>query len=710
MAQHRPADRMADTAADAAAALNAGAPGDPGGAAAAGEGGHSRGVVPLLALAIFLAPAVGVPSELMLQDTLKSIVVSLAALLAALLYFGQQRVSAQAVRWHPVLWLPLLLMAYALGSMAWSHTYLAAVEAIRWFVFSLLVWLGLNTFKRERLPWLAWGVHAGAVLASLWAALQFWVDFRLFAQGPNPASTFVNRNFFAEFLVCTLPFSALLLARARSTVAALAMAASTALVVVAILMTGTRAALIALGLQLLVVLPLVAWRLFAATAPAREAGIPVPAGEAVIPATAGEAVIPAKVGIQGFQTARGGGRTTVLLERPRWPASRHAIVLAVLLGSVIGMGLIPSGNDKIRGEGLGTTALERSFERAASIRPGDPSLHLRQVMWKATLRVIEARPFTGVGAGAWEAEVPLYQPDSQQLETDYYVHNEVLQLLAEYGMAGLLFLAGLLGYLLLAAWCTWQLAGGPHAQEGPWRAAALSSLLALLLVSNVGFPWRMAATGALFALCLGLLAASDARLGLAGRFGVRVLAWNRARNTAALAGTIASLALAGYITQQAAEVERKIVQATQIALFISASGEPLRPPPSALGPRQGPHAAADARGDRHHAALPQDHAHRGRRTGGLGRLAQCDLDLGVGAAVAAACGGHPHQCGPRPCRDERAGARLRVPGPRQGDCAACDLGAVAGGDPAVALSAMRARRLPDRPRGAGHRAATTWTC
>ena len=55
------------------------------------------------------------------------------------------------------MWLPLALMAYALGSMAWSHTYLGGVEAIRWFIFSLLLWLGVNTLSRERLPTLALG-------------------------------------------------------------------------------------------------------------------------------------------------------------------------------------------------------------------------------------------------------------------------------------------------------------------------------------------------------------------------------------------------------------------------------------------------------------------------------------------------------------------------------------------------------------------------
>lgn len=487
---------------------------------AAEEGPGPTGVVLLLAAAMLLAPALGVPNELMLQDTLKSIVVSFAALLAALLFFWHRRTSADALRWHPVLALPLLLMAYALGSMAWSHTYLAAVEAIRWFVFALLVWLGLNAFTRERLPVLAWGIHAGAVIASLWAALQFWIDLRLFPQGPNPASTFVNRNFFAEFVVCTLPFSALLLARARRGAMAVLLASSTALVVVAILMTGTRAALIALWLQLLLVLPLVAWRL---------RSVPRPA------------------------------------------------IAAVFLGSVLAMGLIPSGNARLLDEGRGTTALERGFKRTASIQPGDPSLQLRTLMWQATLRMIEARPLAGVGAGAWEAMVPLYQTGSQQLETDFYVHNEALQLLAEYGVAGALFLLGLVGYLLSAAWRTWRLAGGLHADEARWRAAALSSLMALLLVGNVGFPWRMASTGALFALSLGLLAASDAQLEWPGRFGVRRLGWSRTRNALALAGTFAALLLAGFITQQAAEAERKIVRATQIAMRISASGRPGDP-------------------------------------------------------------------------------------------------------------------------------------
>jgi hypothetical protein len=196
----------------------------------------------LLTLMMVFAPALGVPHEEMLQDTLKSIVVAFGALGAGLMFFWHQRNRRDGLRWHALMWLPLALMAYALGSMVWSHTYLGAVEAIRWFIFSLLLWLGLNTLSRERLPTLAWGIHWGAVVASLWTALQFWVDFTYFPQGPNPASTFVNRNFFAEFVVCTLPCSVLLMSRARASAQIARLAFTTGFNIVAIMMTGTRSA------------------------------------------------------------------------------------------------------------------------------------------------------------------------------------------------------------------------------------------------------------------------------------------------------------------------------------------------------------------------------------------------------------------------------------------------------------------------------------
>jgi O-antigen ligase/Flp pilus assembly protein TadD len=465
----------------------------------------------------------------MLQDTLKSIVVSMFTLAAALLLFLQLRPRREPLRWHAVIWLPVLLCAYALGSMAWSHRYLGGVEAIRWFVFGVLVWLGLNTLTRARLTWLAWGVHGGALVASLWAALQFWMEFGLFPQGPNPGSTFVNRNFFAEFVVCTLPFGMLLLARARLSATVCLLAASNGFIVTTILMTGTRAALMALWLQFLVVLPLIAWR------------------------------------------CRG------QLAWPQWSRRLRLGAVAVMLGTVVLLGLIPSTNPKILEEERGVNALQRGASRTQSIGPKDYSLGVRMVMWRATLNAIRAKPVTGLGAGAWESEIPLYQAEGSQLETDYYVHNEFLQLVAEYGLVGWLFLLGLLAYLLAAAWRSWKAESSEAQADQPWRAVLLASLLALLVVSNIGFPWRMATTGALFALCLGGLAASDARLGWRGRLAARPLRWSPLAANLCVAATVACLALALYITQQAGEAERKLVQAAKLALTVSASGRPNSP-------------------------------------------------------------------------------------------------------------------------------------
>lgn len=478
---------------------------------------------------MFLAPALGSPTELMLQDTLKSAVVSMCTLVAALLLFMQVRNRREPLRWHAVIYLPLLLLAYALGSIAWSHAFLASVESIRWFVFALVLWLGLNVLTRQRLGWLAAGFHAGALVASVWAMLQFWADLPLFPQGPVPASTFINRNFFAEYVVCTMPFGLLLLAHARRSGTVALLACTNALVVVAICMTGTRAALMALWLQLFLVLPLIAWR------------------------------------------CRG------QLAFPGWSRNLRAIALGLFLGVVLGLGMIPTDNHKVLDEERGATALQRAVSRTESIGPKDYSLGVRMIMWRATLNAIRARPVVGLGAGAWESQIPLYQAEGSQLETDYYVHNEFLQMVAEYGVVGWIFLLLLIAYLLNAAWRTWKPETAEGRQDQPWRAVMLTSLLALMVVSNIGFAWRLAATGALFALCLGGLAASDARLGWRARWGAQPLRWSPMVASVCMGLTGVCIVLALYITQQAAEAERKLVQATKLALTISGSGRPNSP-------------------------------------------------------------------------------------------------------------------------------------
>lgn len=488
-------------------------------------------VVFTLGLTIFLLPAVGVLNELMLQDTLKSIVVSFGALIAAALFFWTARGTAQLWRWHGVMWLPLLLCAYALGSMAWSHTYLAGVEAIRWFIFSILLWLVLNTFKRENFALLAHAIHWGAVAASLWAVLQFLLDIRWFPQGPNPASTFVNRNFFAEFVVCTIPFSFWLVGQARSMDQIVLRTFLASFNITALLMTGTRSALVAL-MVVVVMLGIVAVRCKAD------------------------------------------------LAASSWNRKERWLAIFTLLATVYGLGSVPTGNAALKKENWGDTALERTFYRVGGFSAGQEFVSgsgaVRLVMWKASVRMIQDVPLTGVGAGAWEVDVPLYQQSGAQTETDFYAHNEYLQLIGEYGLVGWLFLIGLIAFVAGVARRTWLLAH--TSPDAAFQAITLASLAALLLVSGAGFPWRMASTGALFALLLGILAATDQRafnLKLSEPGGQLVLRAGWAQS--GFAASIACLCLAGYISWQAALAESKLITAAKMALTISASGAPNDP-------------------------------------------------------------------------------------------------------------------------------------
>ena len=488
--------------------------------------------VVILALMMFITPSIGVPNEFMLQDTLKSMVASFAAVGAGLLFFWQQRNRREGLRWHGLMWLPLALMFYALGSMFWSHTFLGGVEAIRWFVFSVILWLGINTLSRQSTPYLLEGIHWGAVVCSLWTVLQFYFDFAFFPQGPNPASTFVNRNFFAEFVVCTIPFTVYLLAQAKTSSRITLMAFTLGFNIVALMMTGTRGALVGFW-SLLLILPVI-----------------------------------------GFIYRK-------QFSFIKWDSGKRIMACGVLFATVITMGLINSGNPKIIAEQAAfsnlTTPFDRAFKRTASIKGSDASLNIRFVMWKATGAMIKANPVTGVGAGAWEVMQPLYQAEGSQLETDYYVHNEILQLIAEYGATGLIFLLALSGYLLMAAWKTIRNKTPEGLIEAPMRAVALASIFVLLIVSNIGFPWRLASTGCIFALSLALLAASDARLLIRGPAGANRMSWTPAYSQVLAVFMMVCLALTAYISQQAAATEKKIVSAVKIALTVSQSGDVNNP-------------------------------------------------------------------------------------------------------------------------------------
>lgn len=482
----------------------------------------------VVAAVMILAPATGVPSDEIYQGTYKTILMLLGLAVALGAFFWQSRRSGR-LHVPAAAWLCLLLSAYALTSALWSHLYFAGSEAVRWLAVALLVTLGANIFSHERFHRLAWGVHAGAVCAALWAMVQFWVEFRFIQQGPNPGSTFLNRNFYAEFAAAALPFGAILLARARSNRAIAALSVSNALAILSIMMTGARASLMALCLMVLVLMPLAGWT---------------------------------------WRRHWAFGS---------WSGGQWLLAIGLLVATVAGLGSVRSGNILILEEERGATALARAANRIASIGPNDYSLSVRLEMWRAGARMISDHPIAGVGAGSWQVALPLYQAGNLEFEADSNAHNEFVQLLAEYGVAGWLFLAALLAYLARAAWLTWRDHAAGSGDEAAIRVTALSSLLAAAITMLTGFGLHISPSIALVGLNLGLLAASDARLGRALPPRGAWLPWNRAASFAGVAAAIAAFAAVAWQSARVVTGERSTVSALKLAMSVNATADPLAP-------------------------------------------------------------------------------------------------------------------------------------
>lgn len=469
---------------------------------------------------MFLIPAAGVPNEYMLQDTLKASIFAICTFLAALLLAYRNIQSKSRLRFHAALFLPLTLAIFALFSMSWGHAYLAAGEAIRWALVFTLAWICANFVSLAPIKRLLWGIHWGCVIASLWAILQYWAALDWFPQAAFPASTFANRNFFAEYAVCALPYSIWLLLQCTSKRWAVSMAMSLALCIVGIIAAGTRSALIALLLLAI-------------------AGV-----------------------VASF-------RLRYQLHWFTWPHKTKLMALLAFVGVVTFFDMLPSANPLVQQSGNGHSLAQRLSLRASSLYTMDEyskgSFSERVVMWKATVRMIIANPFAGVGAGAWEAFIPLYQEADTNKEFDYFAHNDVLQILSEYGLpVGGLFWAFFLAFALKWAENAWSRTADIR-PERSLRTFALFSLLMILVVASAGFPLHLAPCCAVLGLSLGTLASTDREFTPLRQAYIRDFVVNSPTRVLALGLTMAGLLGAITISIQAIRAENMLVRALVLA-------------------------------------------------------------------------------------------------------------------------------------------------
>lgn len=125
-------------------------------------------------------------------------------------------------------------------------------------------------------------------------------------------------------------------------------------------------------------------------------------------------------------------------------------------------------------------------------------LSIRWNLWRQAFLVWTAHPWFGSGAGNFMSMVYVMDqaPGGQPL--DYYAHNSLLQLLAEFGVLGA---AAGLGFLVWGAWSVF----GTRRELNPHRLLLLTWVAVLLTYSMLEFPlWYMHFL-IFFGLSLGLL-------------------------------------------------------------------------------------------------------------------------------------------------------------------------------------------------------------
>ena len=83
----------------------------------------------------------------------------------------------------------------------------------------------------------------------------------------------------------------------------------------------------------------------------------------------------------------------------------------------------------------------------------EQSVTERFLMWRSAIDAIIENPLTGVGFGNYEAAYQeKYMLDTAKERSQGHAHNIYLQLWAEAGLPGLIFLCGLFGYILRWSW------------------------------------------------------------------------------------------------------------------------------------------------------------------------------------------------------------------------------------------------------------------
>lgn len=467
----------------------------------------------LLAITAAVVPQLGYWDGWVQQSSFKNGVTWAGTLLALFLFLVLPRSGRSRLHGHGAVWMWLVLAAAAALWSIW-HPGEGGTDTVRWMVVGLAALLVLNQDARERFLWVCRGVHVGAALAGVLAALQVWTWIELPGVGTKwwPSGTFSDAEQLSFYLLAALPFSLYLHLIAHverrwwdGSVLAISMALNACMVVLA-------GSWVQIGLCFAM---LVAWT--------------------------------------WLEVLHVGKRSRAR----RQTMSLNQVDFFVMVGALAIFLLVPTarlGPVVDMPQAIGPTGYEVLRDRFQQIG------QLPAAVSEADIRMIRANPILGVGSGQWRVEVPRYLDSGLSLPR---APADVVRWISEYGVVGALMLAFLVAYTVVSLWRNrWISQVSP--EEAPLRLAMIGVVLAVLFSLCLGTRTFEAPLLLLLALSLGALAASDLRMSIGGALGAHRVATGATQSRYALILLVLMVVALIWPASQAVRAQRAYLEAISI--------------------------------------------------------------------------------------------------------------------------------------------------
>jgi Tfp pilus assembly protein PilF/O-antigen ligase len=346
--------------------------------------------------------------------------------------------------------LPILaFVLWSLISVIYAHNRYEAFLAWRpWAASALMFFLVINgKYQKRRLIQLLAAVFMSGSLCALLGIAQHLLGLSWVPQVAPPAATFANKNMVAHFMVLTFPLAVGFILNSKRPIWASISGIASCLMIVFILYTKTRAAWVALTVEILFLF-----------------------------------ILLARERIRNKEV-------------PYWSRKKSLAVGLTCVVLFVMMNLGPKGFKWRVGEIVEHITTTMRYKLESPERQHE-SAALRIAVWRNTVEMIKDHPWIGLGLGNHKLFYPLYH-DKKIKDTVFSirsqlrrVHNDFLQTFAELGVIGMLLLAWI-GFVCLRIILI--LTSSQYSSDVRfWTIGITLGIVGLLVNAFFSFPFRRA--------------------------------------------------------------------------------------------------------------------------------------------------------------------------------------------------------------------------